>query len=77
MSLKITSISASDTWEIRHKVMWPNESIDFIKLPADKSGLHFGLWIDSQLISVISLFIKEDTAQFRKFATLVEYQGKG
>lgn len=77
MSPKITSINASDTWEIRHKVMWPNESIDFIKLPADKEGLHYGLFMDNELISVVSLFIKGDTAQFRKFATLVKYQGQG
>ena len=77
MTTKINPIKASDTWEIRHKVMWPTESIDFIKLPADKEGLHYGLFVENELISVISLFIKGEQAQFRKFATLVKHQGQG
>ncbi|MFK7983116.1 MAG: GNAT family N-acetyltransferase [Saprospiraceae bacterium] len=77
MHLIIKEISPAATWPIRHQVMWPNESFDYIKLPADENGLHFGLWVDDVLISVVSLFIEEGVGQFRKFATLVEEQGKG
>ncbi|MBD8067846.1 GNAT family N-acetyltransferase [Bacillus sp. PS06] len=57
--------------------MWPNKEYDFIKLKDDDEGIHFGLFIEKNLISVISLFIKNDDAQFRKFATLQQEQGKG
>lgn len=73
----IKEISATDTWPIRHQVMWPDQPFAFIQLPNDEQGLHYGLWLDKELISVISLFIKGDSAQFRKFATLDIHQGKG
>ncbi|HDZ05923.1 MAG TPA: GNAT family N-acetyltransferase [Maribacter sp.] len=57
--------------------MWPNKSIDYVKLPNDIEGRHYGLFLNEKLISVISLFITDTEAQFRKFATIKEYQGKG
>lgn len=78
MTTIIKEITSKETWQIRHQVMWPNEAFDYIKLPADQEGLHFGLWLNEQLISVVSLFIdNKNVGQFRKFATLVEEQGKG
>lgn len=75
--MKIIQISAEDTWEIRHRVMWPNKDIDFIKTENDENGVHYGIIEDKTIISVITLFIDEDKAQFRKFATLEEKQGRG
>ena len=75
--LEIKQIRPSETWEIRHRVMWANKPFDDIKLPNDDTGLHFGLFRDDVLLSVISLFIENDTAQFRKFATETAEQGKG
>lgn len=57
--------------------MWPDRTIDYVKIPDDKDGIHFGLFVSSKLISIISVFIEEDQAQFRKFATVNEEQGKG
>lgn len=75
--LKIKNIQASETWDLRHRVIAPNRPFDSIKLPKDEEGLHFGLFEDKKLISVISLFIENDMAQFRKFATEISEQGKG
>ena len=75
--MKIIEINATQTWPIRQEVMWPNEPISFVKLDDDMKGIHFGLYIDEKLISVISLFITGASAQFRKFATLPSHQGKG
>ena len=75
--LTIKNIQASETWDLRHRVMAPNRPFDSIKLPKDEEGLHFGLFEEEKLISVISLFIENDTAQFRKFATEISEQGKG
>lgn len=77
MHIKIQEIKAQETYRLRHEVMWPNMPLDFVKLDNDENGLHFGLYKDSNLVSVISLFINDDTAQFRKLATKVSEQGHG
>lgn len=77
MTIKIIEITVDETLPIRHRVMWPNKSIDYVKLPNDIEGRHYGLFLNEKLISVISLFITDTEAQFRKFATIKEYQGKG
>ena len=75
--LHIEQIPYQITWPIRHKVMWPDHPIDFVMLPEDESGQHFGLFTEGKLVSIVSAFVREDEAQFRKFATVNEYQGKG
>ncbi|ANQ50852.1 GNAT family N-acetyltransferase [Flammeovirga sp. MY04] len=78
MNVEIKEINAAQTWAIRHKVMWPNEPLSYVKIPDDDKGQHLGLFVGDQLTSVISLFMDEDkNVQFRKFATLIEEQGKG
>ena len=76
-AIHIAHISFQDTWPIRHQVMWPDQPLDFIKLAKDEEGLHYGLYLNHKLISVVSAFIDGEVAQFRKFATLEKYQGKG
>ena len=75
--IDILKINAEDTWHIRHRVMWPNMPFDFVKLDSDFKGVHFGLFKDGKLISIVSLFIENNQAQFRKFATEISEQGKG
>jgi len=74
---EIKQITPSETILIRHKVMWPNKPIEYVKLPNDENGSHFGLFVNGELTSIISLFIENNEAQFRKFATLNEFQGLG
>ena len=75
--MEIAAIKASETWEIRHKVMWPNQPFEFVQLEEDNSGLHFGVFDQQKLVSIVSCFIVDDEMQFRKLATLEKYQGKG
>lgn len=75
--IEIKEISKEQTWEVRHVVMWPNKEFDFIKIEGDDDAIHFGLYDENELISVISLFIDKQEAQFRKFATLSDKQEKG
>lgn len=77
MGTVIKSIPAPATWPLRHAVMWPDKPIDYVKLPQDHLGLHFGLFRDEELVTVASLFIIDDKAQFRKLATKTSEQGKG
>ena len=73
----IKAIKAQETLRIRHEVMWPNQALDYVKLANDEAGLHYGLFDRNTLVSVVSLFVDGESAQFRKLATLHEHQGKG
>ena len=75
--IEIRPTTAAKTWELRHKVMWPNKSIKFVILPEDEDGFHYGLFEKERLVSVISLFKIGNEGQFRKFATDKDFQGKG
>lgn len=78
MTLTIKQITAEETWPLRHKVMWPNLPFNFIQLPEDARGTHFGLFVEKELISIVSIFqTATGMAQFRKFATTTKEQGKG
>jgi predicted GNAT family N-acyltransferase len=75
--LHIQPIDKEQAWTLRHRVMWPEKELDFVKLDDDHQGLHYGLFVENNLVSVVSVFISGDEAQFRKFATQMEEQGKG
>ncbi len=75
--MEIRKISAEQTLDMRHKVMWPDRNIEYVKLKEDHKGMHFGLFIDDVMVSVVSAFTDGDSAQLRKFATAKEEQRKG
>ncbi|MDQ6470890.1 GNAT family N-acetyltransferase [Flavobacterium sp. LHD-80] len=73
----IRAIEPSETWQIRHEVMWPDQPFEFVQLKEDDFGLHFGVFEDEKLVSIVSCFFTEEEMQFRKLATLEAYQEKG
>ncbi|MCW8330984.1 GNAT family N-acetyltransferase [Photobacterium sp. SDRW27] len=75
--MKIERIAAEQTLPVRHRVLWPEQPIDFCRVPEDDIGCHYGVFTDNQLVCVASVFIDGTTARLRKFATLPEYQGQG
>lgn len=75
--MEIKSIKASQTWQIRHEVMWPDQPFEFVQLEEDNLGLHFGVFDHEKLVSIVSCFVVDEEMQFRKLATLKEFQGKG
>jgi len=75
--MEIKAIEASQTWPVRHEVMWPDQPFEFVQLEEDSLGLHFGVFDQKKLVSIVSCFIIEDEMQFRKLATLKEFQEKG
>ncbi|MGZ5254621.1 MAG: GNAT family N-acetyltransferase [Flavitalea sp.] len=93
MNFIIEKVSPEIVWPVRHKVMYPDMDFESIKLEEDAGGIHLALFgvteynhgiphqneneADKTLISVVSLFRNSDDLQFRKFATMNEYQGKG
>lgn len=75
--IEIKVIEAAQTLVLRQRVMWPDKSIEEMKLPEDDEGVHYGLYADGELVSVISLFFTGADVQFRKFATSTERQRNG
>jgi len=73
----IKQITSSEVLPIRHKVMWPNKPIRYVELPNDNNARHYGLFVHGEIKSIISLFTENNEVQFRKFATLIEFQGLG
>ncbi|MCX2573122.1 GNAT family N-acetyltransferase [Pedobacter sandarakinus] len=75
--VQIEQMFPSLTWRIRHEVMYPELSLDAVKLPEDFDGVHFGLYVDHKLTGVVSLFNEGSIYQFRKLAILKDDQKKG
>ena len=73
----IKEVPIEEIWRIRQHVMYPKETLEFVKLEDDTLGTHLGLYQGNRLLSVISLFERDKTIQFRKFATITNEQGKG
>ena len=73
----IEQIPAAMTWHLRQEVMYPDFDLEQVKLPDDEEGIHFGLFDQNQLISVISTFQRGNEMQLRKLATRNEFQGRG
>jgi len=77
MSIEIKKVSVEDILPIRHKVLWPDKPFEFVKVEGDEEGIHFGLYENSVLVTIISLFADGKSLRFRKFATLPQYQNRG
>lgn len=74
---QIRIIQATDTLQLRRDVLYPSLSILEVQVEHDAEGLHFGVYFDDQLVTVVSLFENDGIAQFRKFATAKDMQGRG
>lgn len=79
MTFTIKPISATDTYPLRRKILWPDGPDELILLADDHlpTTQHFGMFEEDLLIGVISLFEQDGAMQFRKFAVDHAFQGKG
>lgn len=75
--MDIRLVPKETVWQLRQEVMWPDRELDYVKLEDDDTAAHYGLYEGERLLSVVSLFVKGQEAQFRKFATAASEQGKG
>ncbi|WP_338876847.1 GNAT family N-acetyltransferase [Spirosoma sp. SC4-14] len=75
--IDIRLITPEQTYPLRHRVLWPDKPLDFVKVDNDEDGYHYGAFLDEVLVAVISLFVDGETARFRKFATSPAYQRNG
>jgi GNAT superfamily N-acetyltransferase len=76
-AVTIRSIAAADTYSLRQQVLWPDMPLDYVKVPDDDTGHHYGAFRQNELVAVISLFTTPPEARFRKFATRPDCQGQG
>ncbi|MGG4420277.1 GNAT family N-acetyltransferase [Bacillus subtilis] len=81
--LEVKTISAEDTYEIRHRILRPHQSIEQCKYEEDhaKGSFHLGAFFEGKLISIASFFpqnqplITESPAyRLRGMATLEGYR---
>lgn len=75
--MEIRSITWEQTIPLRHAVLWPNKPPEYCHLKDDEDGLHFGAFTDGILVSVASVYIHQNKARLRKFATDAKYQNQG
>jgi len=40
LHIEIKQITAQETYNLRHEVMWPDKPLDFVKLDNDEEGLY-------------------------------------
>lgn len=73
----IQSITAEQTYPLRHSVLWPDKPFDYVKVENDDEGHHVGAFLDGELVAVISLFINGSESRFRKFAARPDCQRRG
>ena len=75
--MKVKSLHWDETIDVRHKVLWPNKTPEYCIVEGDEDALHFGVFIENKLVCVASIYVDGKSARLRKFATLIEFQGKG
>jgi len=75
--MEIRNISWEQTIPLRHSVLWPKKPAEYCHVEGDQDALHFGTFINDELVCVASVYVKSDKARLRKFATKADYQGQG
>lgn len=75
--MNVQTITKEQAWEVRHIVMWPHKDFSYVQLKEDPSGMHYGLFSEGELKSVVSLFITGDEAQFRNLLRSKKNKEKG
>ncbi|WP_283131891.1 GNAT family N-acetyltransferase [Enterovibrio norvegicus] len=84
--MEIKPISWQEALPLRHQVLWPNEPPAFSKVEGDEDALHYGAFLDGEIVCVASIHFsseftdahnKTKNARLRKFATSQAHQGQG
>lgn len=75
--IRFRSIPADLTYDLRHKVLWPDSPIERVMVSGDEEALHIGAYEGEALIGVGSFFFDLPFVRLRKLAVLPEKQGRG
>ena len=77
INMDIRTISWEQTIPLRHSVLWPSKPPEFCHIDGDTEGVHFGVFVNEVLICVASVYVQQNKARLRKFATNEHYQNQG
>jgi GNAT superfamily N-acetyltransferase len=66
--IHIEQIRPELTWRLRNEVLYPEGKLAEIAMDEDADGYHFAAFKDNYIVAVVSLFQKDNSFQFRKFA---------
>jgi len=75
--MEVRTIPMQEALRIRQEVMYPGMPISCSQLENDDQGTHLGLFVNRELLTVVSLFEIDSDLQFRKFATRQFFQRRG
>ena len=75
--MEIRFITWEETIPLRQSVLWPNKSHEHCHVDGDIDGLHFGAFIQEELVCVASVYLALNKARLRKFATDSRCQHQG
>ena len=75
--MNVRAIKWEEALPVRHKVLWPSKAAMFCKVDGDEFANHYGIFIEGKLVSVASVYIEDNSARLRKFATLAKFQNAG
>jgi GNAT superfamily N-acetyltransferase len=75
--LTFRAASIEEILPVRQAGLRPGEPLDMVRVDNDSEGSHWAMASADAVISVASLFMRDDAVRLRKFATLPAWQGKG
>jgi len=75
--MEIRAISWQQTIPLRHSVLWPSKPAEYCYVEGDDEALHFGAFVNQELVCVASVYFTLNRARLRKFATDVRHQKQG
>jgi len=75
--VEIRTIFWQETIPLRHSVLWPSKPPEFCHVDGDTEATHFGVFINEVLVCVASVYVHDNKARLRKFATDEYYQNQG
>lgn len=78
-NISIEQIRPELTWRLRQQVLYPQQQLQEMEMEEENNGYHFGVFRENKLVAVVSLFLRSEDCQFRKFAVdpLVQRMGIG
>lgn len=76
-NMDIRTVTWEQTISLRHRVLLPSQPPEYCHIEGDVNGLHFDAFINGILVCVASVYLEQNKARLRKFATDVNYQNQG
>ncbi len=77
LPIHIHPITAADTIDLRHSVMWPNHPKEHVIIDGDGTATHFGAIHQGKIIGVASFFPDGTSYRLRKLAVDQKFQRMG